>query len=1141
MKKNKILVCLIIFMMMFSYLPQLTVDAERLSEDDSTTTEGTETILEESDELTDEQIVEAVKSTLAIVFAEGESESNVTQSLTLPASGIEETTITWSIDLEDIIDAEGTVKRPTDEDKLVTLTATITKNEVTDTKTFHVTVIRQLESAAPVLTAGEVERVSNSEAAVRFTSSKAGQYYFELVPSGETAPIIETVDAGTAVTTEEATIRLIDLSAGGKDIYIQVKDEEGNVSEALAIEIPAYEPSLPIVGRHVTVGEDVFLGGKYIEVGISKSGSFGTNLDAPHGFHPINRSNLGFVYDADGFDMGKEMNSGDYFLPGSPYEGFLVGYKNGEMPTTFLNAERNEVITIPSISIEDLSSGDTLAAKTSGKTNDNKLKVEQLVSFKVDNKFFKMTVEITNTTDETLHDVRYMRSVDPDIDLDMKGTYNTINSVPFNFPNDNKSVALAVGPETGNALLLMSTDSRSRASLVTSDMYSLAAYNDDGVIAESNSDTWMGLTFALGNLAPGQTEIVEYFYSLDSNIDQTIEDIEEAAPGMSDDEAVANAKASLEIGYEDGDNQSSVTKNLTLPTSGENGTIVSWSSNTPGVISPEGTINRPSYINGNAFVTLTATIKKGDSIETKTFIITVVKLPITDREAISIAGSALNISYAAGDSATNVTQNLTLPLTGEKGTIISWSTSHPDIIAENGNVSRPTRDTEVILTATIKKNGITETIIFRVKVLKERTSSYPEDDYENTASEPTTEEIVDVDGANGENLTKTPITRTTGTDGKVKDHVSMSETVAKDTVEKAKQQGVNTARIVIPDTNDKVSEITVEIPKSAMKQLNDGKMKLEIATDNAIIAIPTASISSFDDDLYFRVVPLKTKEQQKQVEDRAKKEEIVKEIAQNQTVQVLGRPMEIETNMQNREVSIVLPLKDSLPADAKEREKILDNLAIFIEHSDGTKEVLQGKVVTYKNNGELGLEFTVNKFSTFTIVYMEGADTYFAGKETCGKDVLPADAIGCVSAKKTVPVYELVNNRLKKVDVLKGSQSAPAYESISPMLGLGGDIWVERTNAIRYETPSKAMLAKNALTGSKRVKQMWKGLELRPGQIGKVTILQDTVIWEKINKTNKLPRILKKGEQYRVYRYVPGMYDLGNGIYVVQDGNITIQ
>lgn len=416
----------------------------------------------------------------------------------------------------------------------------------------------------------------------------------------------------------------------------------------------------------------------------------------------------------------------------------------------------------------------------------------------------------------------------------------------------------------------------------------------------------------------------------------------------------------------------------------------------------------------------------------------------------------------------------------------------------------------------------------------------PSSNNDETTTSPTTEQIVvDVDGENGTNLTKTPIKRTTEPNGTVKDLVAMSESIAKDTVEKAKQQGVDTARIVIPDTNDKVSEITVEIPKSALKQLNDGKMKLEIATDNAIIAIPTESISTFNDDLYFRVVPLKTKEQQKQVEERAKKEEMIQEIAKNQYVQVLGRPMEIETNMQSREVSIILPLKDSLPADAKEREEVLDNLAIFIEHSDGTKEVLQGKVTSYKKNGELGIEFTVNKFSTFTIVYMDGAQAFFDGKETCGKDALSADTIGCVRAEKSVPVYELVNNRLKKVDTLNAGLSVPAYEAISPMLGLGGDIWVERTNAIRYETPSKAMLAKNA--GSKRVKQMWKGLELRPGQIGKVTVLQDTVVWGKINKTKKLPRILKKGEQYRVYRYVPGMYDLGNGKYAVQDENITLQ
>ncbi len=231
--------------------------------------------------------------------------------------------------------------------------------------------------------------------------------------------------------------------------------------------------------------------------------------------------------------------------------------------------------------------------------------------------------------------------------------------------------------------------------------------------------------------------------------------------------------------------------------------------------------------------------------------------------------------------------------------------------------------------------------------------------------------VVDVDGANGTNLAKTSITRTTQANGTVKDHVSMSENIAKDTVEKAKQLGIDTVRIVIPDIDDKVSEVMVEVPKAALKQLRDGNLNLEIETDNAVISIPLISVSDFNEDLYFRIVPIKSETGRKQVEERAKQEKMIQNVVRDQTVRVLGRPMEIETNMQNREVSIVLPLKDSLPVDSAERQKVLDNLGVFIEHSDGTKELLQGKLVSLKDGSE-GIEFTITKFSTFTLVYMDG-------------------------------------------------------------------------------------------------------------------------------------------------------------------------
>ncbi|MDM5280857.1 S-layer homology domain-containing protein [Paenibacillus silvae] len=231
--------------------------------------------------------------------------------------------------------------------------------------------------------------------------------------------------------------------------------------------------------------------------------------------------------------------------------------------------------------------------------------------------------------------------------------------------------------------------------------------------------------------------------------------------------------------------------------------------------------------------------------------------------------------------------------------------------------------------------------------------------------------VVDVNGVNGTNLTKTPITRTTETNGTIKDFVKMTEAIAKQAVEKAKQLGTDTARIVIPDTKDAVSETRVEVPKTAVKELSNGSLKLEISTQNAVISIPTQSIAGFDQDLYFRIVPLKKESERKEVEDRAKKEQVIQQAAPNANVRVLARPVEIETNMQSREVTLTLPLGNSLPTDAAARQQALNNLAVYIEHSDGTKELVRGKLVKLADSSE-GIEFTVTKFSTFTLVSIDG-------------------------------------------------------------------------------------------------------------------------------------------------------------------------
>jgi uncharacterized repeat protein (TIGR02543 family) len=92
---------------------------------------------------TDEEAVAADKASLEIVFAGLDSTDTVTQDVTLTGSGDSGTTITWESSEPATITTGGVVTRPDytgESDVEVTLTATISKGAVSDTKTFTLTV-----------------------------------------------------------------------------------------------------------------------------------------------------------------------------------------------------------------------------------------------------------------------------------------------------------------------------------------------------------------------------------------------------------------------------------------------------------------------------------------------------------------------------------------------------------------------------------------------------------------------------------------------------------------------------------------------------------------------------------------------------------------------------------------------------------------------------------------------------------------------------------------------------------------------------------------------------------------------------------------------------------------------------------------
>lgn len=184
--------------------------------------------------------------------------------------------------------------------------------------------------------------------------------------------------------------------------------------------------------------------------------------------------------------------------------------------------------------------------------------------------------------------------------------------------------------------------------------------------------------------------------------------MEVSAISLTDENRLSSDTAALSLG-----DLSAVTSNLTLPTTGPFGSTISWASSDSAVISTSGVVTRPGALEDPANVTLTATLTRGSGTATKTFEATV--LPEEDDQAkADDAAAALTLVHPD-----DVRGHLTLPDSGNHGATVTWSSSAPEIVADDGIVNRPTPgsgDAEVTLTATVTVGGASATRPFALTV-----------------------------------------------------------------------------------------------------------------------------------------------------------------------------------------------------------------------------------------------------------------------------------------------------------------------------------------------------------------------------------------------------------------------------------------
>lgn len=216
---------------------------------------------------------------------------------------------------------------------------------------------------------------------------------------------------------------------------------------------------------------------------------------------------------------------------------------------------------------------------------------------------------------------------------------------------------------------------------------------------------------------------------------------------ISDNDAVVKDLADLDVddfSFSSGDSESSVTQNFSLPTAGASGTVISWESDSSSVSisGVNAVVTRPASGSGNVIVKLTATVTKGTESTTKIIEVVVMEIVETDAQIVAADLTALDINdftFAAGDSASGVTRNFTLPITGSGGTVISWESDNGSVSISGGNaiVTRPAAgsgNASVTLTATVSKNAESDTKAFTITVEEESASVQAGDKVNYTAA-----------------------------------------------------------------------------------------------------------------------------------------------------------------------------------------------------------------------------------------------------------------------------------------------------------------------------------------------------------------------------------------------------------------------
>ena len=266
---------------------------------------------------------------------------------------------------------------------------------------------------------------------------------------------------------------------------------------------------LPALAQTQILSSQAFLKGQNAQVGVRPNGAFGST-SVPAGFANNVGSCLGFVVsrDSNGFGGGNQID-GDFFCPGSPFEGWALTVNgttglNSDGATDIAGGVGTLVVGPPTHSVTW-----TSAAPFNG------ISVAQTYSISDTGQTLNISVTLTNTTGATINGVQYGRFVDPDNHTQPLDPYTSTNTII----GQGASAQVRSTFPNGALIALSSTDPRATVAFKTGGLITPAAVIagtgwTNTLNATNTADTQTGLAIDVGSIAAGASETFTLSYPL---------------------------------------------------------------------------------------------------------------------------------------------------------------------------------------------------------------------------------------------------------------------------------------------------------------------------------------------------------------------------------------------------------------------------------------------------------------------------------------------------------------------------------------------------------------------------------------------------------------------------------------------------